>query len=77
MPGKVYNSFRVLLARKVEREQRNISLKEVQRETGIAWTTLQSWANNKVNRFDSPVIEALCDYLNCGVGDLIVYENDK
>ena len=55
-------------------ERRNISLKEVQRETGIAWTTLQSWANNKVTRYDAPVIKALCDYLNWGVGELIVYD---
>ena len=55
-------------------ERRNISLKEVQRETGIAWTTLQSWANNKVTRYDAPVIKALCDYLNCWVGELIVYD---
>lgn len=76
MPGKVYNRFRVLLAEKAEKEQRNIPLKEVERQTGIAWTTLQSWANNKVTRFDVPVIIGLCDFLNCNVGDLILYERE-
>lgn len=76
MTGKVYNRFRVLLAQKAEKEQRNISLKEVQRETSIAWSTLQSWANNKVTRFDIPLIVALCDYLNCDIGDLIMYERE-
>ena len=74
MPGRLHNRFRVLLANKAEGEQRNISLKEVERQTGIAWSTLQSWANNKVTRYDAPVIMALCDYLGCDVGDLIVYE---
>jgi DNA-binding Xre family transcriptional regulator len=74
MPGNLNNKFRVLLAQKAEFERRNISLKAVQRETGIAWTTLQSWANNKVTRYDASIIRALCDYLNCDVGDLIVYE---
>jgi DNA-binding Xre family transcriptional regulator len=76
MSAKVYNRLRVLLAHKAEIEGRNISLKEVQRETGIAWTSLQSWANNKVTRYDATVIEALCNYLNCGVGDLIVYRKE-
>ena len=77
MPGKIYNKFRVLLAEKAEKEQKNIPLKEVERKTGITWTTLQSWANNKVTRFDEPVIIALCDYLECEVGDLLVYRKEE
>ena len=77
MPGKIYNKFRVLLAEKAEKEQRNIPLKEVERKTGITWTTLQSWANNKVSRFDEPVIIALCDFLECEVGDLLVYRRES
>ena len=77
MPGKLYNRLRVLLAQKAEYEKRNISLKEVQRGTGIAWTTLQSWANNDVTRYDALVIIKLCDYLDCELGDLIVYEKSN
>ena len=77
MPRKIYNKFRVLLAEKAEKEQRNIPLKEVERKTGITWTTLQSWANNKVSRFDEPVIIALCDFLECEVGDLLVYRRES
>jgi DNA-binding Xre family transcriptional regulator len=77
MPGKIYNKFRLLLAQKADNEKRNIPLKEVQRETGIAWTALQAWANNKVHRFDEPVIIKLCDYLGCDIKDLLVYEKEK
>ena len=77
MPGKIINKLRVLLAEKAEKEQRNIPLKEVERKTGITWTTLQSWANNKVTRFDEPVIIALCDFLECEVGDLLVYRKEE
>ena len=77
MSGKIYNRFRVLLAEKAEKEQKNIPLKEVERRTGITWTTLQSWANNKVSRFDEPVIIALCDFLECEVGDLLVYRKEE
>ncbi len=76
MPGNLYNRLRVLVAQKAEFEKRYISLKEVQRETGIAWTSLQAWANNKVTRYDASVIKALCDYIKCDVGDLLVYERE-
>ena len=76
MPGQLNNKFRVLLAKKAETEGRNISLKEVERGTNIPWTSLQSWANNKVTRYDAPIIMALCDYLNCGVSDLILYQRE-
>ena len=77
MPGEIITRFRVLLAQKAETERRNITLKEVQKETGIAWTTLQSWAKgNKVTRFDAQIIIKLCDYLKCDIKDLIVYERE-
>ena len=76
MPGEIKNRFRILLAEKADREKRNLSLKEVQRNTRIAWTTLQAWANNEVTRFDESVIISLCDYLECDIGDLLIYKKD-
>ena len=76
MTGTISNRFRVLLAQKAEVEKRNISLAEVQREIKIPWTSLQKWANNKVTRFDSAVIIKLCDYLDCEIEDLIIYDRD-
>jgi len=76
MTGKIANRFRMLLAEKATREQHSIAINDVQRETGIAWSTLNSWANNQVTRYDAPVIRALCDYFNCQVGDLLVYEKE-
>ena len=76
MPGEIITRFRVLLAQKAENERRNITLKEVQIETGIAWTTLKSWTINDVTRFDSPVIVKLCDYLQCDIKDLIIYKRE-
>ena len=77
MPGRIKNNFRVLLAKKAAREQKNIPLNQVKIDTGIAWGTLQSWANNKVTRFDEPVIIALCDYLDCDIADLFVYQREE
>jgi DNA-binding Xre family transcriptional regulator len=70
----VNNRFAVLLAEKGLKEKRRISIAEVSRETGIAERTLQSWARDDIARFDAPVIEGLCSYFGCKVGDLIVFE---
>jgi DNA-binding Xre family transcriptional regulator len=68
MAGKIVNHFRILLAMKVDKQQQIIALMDVERETGIAWSTLNSWVNNQVTRYDAPVIQALCEYFDCQVG---------
>ncbi len=77
MGGKISNRFRILLAQKATREQHSIALNDVQRKTGVAWSTLNSWANNQVTRYDAPVIQALCEYFDCQVGDLLVFEKES
>ena len=74
MPGKVYNRFKILLAQKEIEVGRRISYKDIKNATGIASSTLSSWANNKTERYDKETIAALCDYFNCEVGDLIAYD---
>lgn len=77
MTCKIVNRFRILLAEKATQELHNIAINDVQRETGIAWSTLNAWANNKVTRYDASIIQALCDYFNCQVGDLLVYKQEQ
>jgi putative transcriptional regulator len=77
MPGKIVNHFRILLAQKATKQQQNIALLDVQRATGMAWSTLNAWANNQVTRYDAPVILALCEYFDCEVGELLVYEKEE
>jgi putative transcriptional regulator len=74
MPGKVYNRFKILLAQKEIQEDRRISYKEIKNATGIASSTLSSWATNSTKRFDADTIADLCDFFECEVGDLINYE---
>jgi hypothetical protein len=38
MPRKIVNRFHILLAQKATKQQQNITLMDVQRETGIAWS---------------------------------------
>ncbi len=71
MPGKIVNHFRILLAQKATRQQQNIAIMDAQRETGIAW------ANNLVTRYAALVIQTLCEYFDCQVGDLLVLEKNE
>lgn len=77
MPGRVYNRFRILLAEKQTEENRNISYDEVKEKTGVAKSTISAWATNKVKRYDAGTIKEFCDFLNCDVGDLIVYQRER
>lgn len=77
MTGKITNHFRILLAQKATKQQQNIALMDVQRGTAIALSTLNSWANNQVTRYDAPLIMALCETFDCQVGDLLVFEREE
>ena len=72
----INNKFAVLLAEKRVKERRNISLQEVAESTGISRQSLYKWENNKVNRFDTPVINALCQYFGIEPGALFQYVPD-
>ena len=73
----INNKFAVLLAEKRVKERRNIPLSEVAESTGISRQALYKWENNKVNRFDTPVINALCQYFGIEPGALFQYVPDE
>ena len=78
MKMTVNNRFAVLLAEKRIKERRNISLQEVSKKTGVSRRALYAWENNRVNRFDVPVIDALCEYFGINPGELFHYiPNEK
>ena len=77
MPGKVYNRFKVLLAEKEIKDNKKISYEEIKVSTGIAASTLSAWATNSVKRYDADTIVAMCDYFECDVANLIVYEKGR
>lgn len=77
MPGKIVNHFRILLAQKPTRQQQNIALIDLQRETGIDWSTLNFWAKYLLTRYDGSEVKALCLYFDSRVVDLLVIEKEK
>ena len=76
MSGKVYTRFKILLAEKEIKEGRRISYDEIKDATGIATSTLSGWATNSIKRYDADTIAGICDYLDCELGDLLVYKRE-
>lgn len=72
----INNRFGVLLAEKCKQEKRNISLQEVEQQTGISRQALYKWKNNTLDRFESRVMDALCRYFEIQPGELFEYVKD-
>lgn len=70
----VRSQLRVLLAQKEQREGRSISLREVVRSTKVPISTVMGMANNTLKRVPLDELNALCEYLNCEVGDMLKRE---
>lgn len=65
------SQLRILLAQKSDREGRTISLRELQRETGVPISTVMGMANNTIKRVPLDELNQLCDYFDCDVGDIL------
>lgn len=54
--------------------KRNISRYELAKRTGIRYQIIDNYYKNKVVRFDSYVLERICDALDCNISDIISYK---
>jgi DNA-binding Xre family transcriptional regulator len=70
----VRSNLRVLTAQKAQLEHRRMSLRTVADETGISRYTIYAMDKNKLAEFRKPVLETLCRYFNCTLGDLLLTE---
>jgi DNA-binding Xre family transcriptional regulator len=53
---------------------RRITQKEVAEAIEVSQHTIASWLRNDLNKFEAHIIERLCDYFQCELGDLLVLE---
>lgn len=57
--------------------EKKLKIVDVARDTGVNRGTITRLYHETASRIELDVIEALCLYLGCGVGDLLeVVEND-
>ena len=55
---------------------RKISRYELSKRTGIRYQIIDNYYKNKVVRYDSYVLNKICNALNCEISDIIKYEKE-
>lgn len=68
--------IRILLMQRLDdksfEQKKRITLNEVAKETGIGRATLTRIANSHDYSAGTDVIDKLCDYFDCDIGDLLL-----
>ena len=57
--------------------ERKISLNELADRVGISNVNLSKIKNNKVTAIRFSTLSAICDILDCGVGDILEFQKDE
>lgn len=68
------SNIKVLIAQKAQRENTRISLRALAKELNISTYTLYKFADNKLNEYPKDVLEKLCGYFPCEIGELLTLE---
>lgn len=55
-------------------EKTKVSRYELSKRTGIQYQIIDNYYKNKVKRYDSFVLERICEALNCDIKDIIQYK---
>lgn len=71
---EVYNTIMVKLTLDKALEKFNVSRYELAKRTGIQYQIIDNYYKNKVIRYDSYLLDKICDALNCDIGDIIEYK---
>lgn len=59
------------------RKEHGISKYKIIKNCGVSATQLNSYCKNQITRVDLPVLARICDYLQCGIGDILEYVPDE
>lgn len=52
----------------------NITRYELAKRTGISYPIIDNYYKNKVMRYDSYLLNKICEALDCGIDKIITYE---
>ena len=55
-------------------DSKNITRYELSKRTGIRFQIIDNYYKNKVVRYDSDILNRICDALECEISDLIEYK---
>jgi DNA-binding Xre family transcriptional regulator len=71
---KARNRLLLLIQERERQIGRRVRQRDIARHVGVADHTIMSWIRNEVTRFDSIMLEGLCDFFDCELGDLLYFE---
>lgn len=54
-------------------KKHNISRYELAKRTGIQYQIVDNYYKNKVKRYDSFILERICNFLNCEIAEIIEF----
>ncbi len=55
-------------------EKYGLTRYELAKRTGIQYQVIDNYYKNKVKRYDSYVLERICDAMDCTISDIIEYK---
>lgn len=55
-------------------KQKNVSRYELSKRTGIQYQVIDNYYKNKVKRYDSYVLDRICDAIGCQISDIIEHK---
>lgn len=55
-------------------QEHQISRYEPAKRTGIQYQIIDNYYKNRVKRYDSYVLDRICDALECEIGDILAFE---
>ncbi len=58
-------------------QNRDMSRYELAKRTGIQYQIIDNYYKNRVVRYDSYVLNRICEALPCDICELITYESEK
>lgn len=71
---KLKNRLLELIHQRESQIGRRIKQHDIAQFAEVRDHTITAWIHNEVTRFDARVVERLCDYFQCDVGDLLYFE---
>ena len=71
---EVYHNIMIKLTLDKALEKRMITRYELAKRTGIQYPVIDNYYKNKVKRYDSFVLERICDALDCPISEIIQYQ---
>lgn len=57
-------------------EKKGITRYELSKRTGIVYHTIDSYYKNQVTRYDSYLLNKICEVLDCDISDIIEYTKE-